>query len=93
MSKIKKVEERKPSVCASTIGGKIFSYNLYDDPMDTAGDSKLKWLNFNKKINFVTTGKIIPGCNRDVIIVASETTLTVYGIFSIILNKTNRPFQ
>ena len=75
-------EEQKPSICASTLGGKIFSYNLYDDPLDIKGENKLKWLNFNKKINFITTGTIIPKCNRDIIIVASETTLTAYDAYT-----------
>ena len=41
--------------------------------------SKLQWLNFNKKITLITGGQLLHGVEREVLVVASENSVTGYG--------------
>ena len=46
---------------------------------DESNKDKVKWLNFNKKINYIAAGAIMPSVSREVLIVASDNSVTAYG--------------
>jgi len=66
----------KPSIAASTLGGKIFIYRF--DKSEDEGNS-LNWLNFNKRISHLSTGIIEGDSKRECLIVGSANTVSVYG--------------
>ena len=68
----------KPSIAGSTVGGKIFIYR-FDKTEDDA--SSLNWLNFNKRIDYITTCFLEDNDNRECLIIASKNTISAYGIF------------
>lgn len=42
-------------------------------------DNKLRWLNFNKKINLITGGPLLPKETREVLIVAADNCVIGFG--------------
>ena len=66
----------KPSIAGSTVGGKIFIYR-FDKTEDDA--SSLNWLNFNKRIDYLTTCFLDNDDNRECLIIASKNTISAYS--------------
>ena len=59
--------------------GKVF-VKSFDTDEDTPGaDHKLRWLNFNKKINLITGGPLLPKETREVLIVAADNCVIGFG--------------
>lgn len=65
-----------PSLIGTNLNGKIF-VKVFDN--DETNKDKVKWLNFNKKINMITAGPIVPQNERDILIVASDNVVIGFG--------------
>jgi hypothetical protein len=59
--------------------GKVFVKSFDADEEAGGADSGLKWLNFNKKINLITGGPLLPKETREVLIVAAENCVIGFG--------------
>ena len=70
----------KPSIAGSTVSGKIFIYRFDKSEDDT---SSLNWLNFNKRIDYLSTCFLEGKDDRECLIIASKNTISAYGIFSL----------
>lgn len=72
------VEEKSPSLICATVGGKVF----YHTPHEKASQDKtadITFININKNINGMASGRLDPGRPNDVLILSAQNTLIAYG--------------
>lgn len=78
------VDEKYPSLICATVGGKVF----YHTPHEKIRDEKnadITFVNINKNIIGMTSGRLDPSRPNDVLILSAQNTLIAYGSFSNLL--------
>ena len=79
LATVGKFDGKNPCLTCATSGGKIFVYDPYSrrDEQDTP---KVRYLNINKNITAVASGRLDPNIGRDILLVGTNTDVMAYDV-------------
>lgn len=69
-----------PSLVCSTVGGKVFYHTLHEKTKEDKNNNDITFLNINKNIIGLTSGRLDPSKPNDILILSSQNTLIAYGM-------------
>ena len=79
LATVGKFDGKNPCLTCATSGGRIFVYDPYSrrDEQDTP---KVRYLNINKKITAVASGRLDPNLGRDMLLVGTAADVLAYDV-------------
>ena len=88
LATVGKFDGKNPCLTCATSGGRIFVYDPYSrrDEQDTP---KVRYLNINKKITAVASGRLDPNLGRDMLLVGTAADVLAYDVEEKVLGSSS----